>query len=113
MAKQTKVKKKVSKIHVLQEGSKTIIKPAFDVVASSLPELRDTLKQTVNGGAKDVSMDLSQVAMIDSMGIGLIIAAYNSLNTAGGRFSVINVSKDVLDLFKNMRLDKHFAVVGA
>jgi anti-anti-sigma factor len=113
MAKQTKERKKAARIHVLQEGDKTVIKPVFDIVATSLPELRDALKLAVNGGAKDVSVDMSHVTMIDSLGLGLIIATHNSLNTTGGKLSVINVSKDVLDLFKNMRLDKHFAVTGA
>ena len=113
MTKQTKGKKKAAKIHVLQEGGKTIIRPTFDVVASLLPELRNALKQAVNKGAKDVSVDMSHVTMIDSMGLELIIATLNSLNTTGGKFSVINVSKDVVDLFRNMRLDKHFAVIGA
>jgi anti-anti-sigma factor len=113
MTKQTKEKKKTARIHVLQEGDKTVIKPNFDVVAALLPELRDTLKLAVNGGAKEVCVDMSHVTMIDSLGLGLIIATHNSLNTAGGRLSVINASKDVYDLFRNMRLDKHFAVSGA
>ena len=113
MAKETRKKEKSVRLQVLQEGGKTVIKPKFDVVALLLPELRDAVKQTVSGGAKDVCVDMSHVTMIDSMGLGLFIAAHNSLKSAGGTFSVINVSKDVHDLFSKMRLDKHFSVVGA
>ncbi len=113
MTKQTKGKKKATKIHILQKGGKTVIKPDFDIVASVLQELRNTLRQAIKEGAKDVCVDMSHVMMIDSMGLGLLIAAHNSLNTVGGTFSVTNVSTDIHDLFRNMRLDKHFTVIGA
>jgi anti-sigma B factor antagonist len=113
MTKQTKGKKKIARIKILQEEGKTIVKPTFDIVATSLPELRDVLKLAIDEGVENICVDLSQVAMIDSMGLGLIIATHNSLNKHGGKLSVINVSKDVYDLFRNMRLDKHFPVISA
>jgi anti-anti-sigma factor len=113
MTKQIKGKKKTARIQILQEEGKTVVKPTFDIVATSLPELRDVLKLAIDEGAENICVDLSHVTMIDSMGLGLIIATHNSLNKCGGKLSVINVSRDVYDLFRNMRLDKHFSVIGA
>ena len=45
-------------------------------------------------------------------GIGLLIATHNSLKAKGGRLRVVNVSPEILNLFKAIRLDRHFAVEG-
>jgi anti-anti-sigma regulatory factor len=51
--------------------------------------------------------------MVDSAGIGLLISAHNSLKKAGGELTVIQVSKDILDLFRTMRIHQHFSVSGS
>jgi anti-anti-sigma factor len=50
--------------------------------------------------------------VVDSSGIGLLIATHNSLKTKGGSLRVANASPDILNLFKAMRLDRHFTVEG-
>ena len=57
-------------------------------------------------------MDLSDVLMVDSCGIGLLIAAHNSLKKVGGRLAVIHASVDTLELFQTMRMHQHFSVSG-
>jgi anti-anti-sigma regulatory factor len=51
--------------------------------------------------------------MVDSTGIGLLISAHNSLKKAGGDLTVIHASKDILDLFRTMRIHQHFSVSGS
>ena len=106
-------KETTKKAKVFQEGAKTVVKPDADVIATSVPDLRQILKEAVDAGTKELCIDLANAAMIDSLGLGLIIASHNSLSKAGGKLSVINVSRDVKDLFKKMRLDQHFTVIGA
>jgi anti-anti-sigma factor len=106
------MEKKTTKFAVTREGEKVTVKPGTDVIASELAEFRPVLKTIVNDGAMELVIDLDGVAMIDSMGIGLIIAAHNSLKKSGGRLEAVNLSKDIHTLFKHMRLDQHFTVVG-
>ncbi len=95
---------------ITKQDNLTIIKPSQDVVASMVKGLREELLGLVKGGTRELVIDLSDVEMVDSMGLGTIISTYNSLSKVGGNLKVTNVSKDVYDLFKAMRLDTHFEV---
>jgi anti-sigma B factor antagonist len=97
---------------VIQEDEKTVIRPAGDVVAAFVPELRTALRATVNGGARDVVLDLSNTQMVDSSGLGLVIGTYNSLQKVGGKLTVIHASRDVLQLFQTMRMHQRFTISG-
>jgi anti-anti-sigma factor len=75
-------------------------------------ELRPQLQKALAEGVSSVVFDLGRAAVVDSSGIGLLIATHNSLKTRGGRLRVANVSPEILNLFKAMRLDRHFTVEG-
>ena len=97
---------------ITQEQESTVIRPAGDVVAAHVPELRSVLRTTIDGGARDVVLDLCNTGMVDSSGLGLVIGTYNSLQKVGGRLTVIHASRDVLQLFQTMRMHLHFAISG-
>jgi anti-anti-sigma factor len=86
------------------------IDPEGDLVAAKLPVLRSRLRAMVNLGILHLTMDLSGTKMVDSAGIGLLIAAHDSLKKAGGELTVIHASKDILELFRTMRINQHFSV---
>jgi len=97
---------------VTREEDRTVVQPAGDMVAAYVPELRLLLRDMVNGGARDLVLDLSKTEMVDSTGIGLVIGTYNSLNRVGGRLTVIHASRDVLQLFQTMRMHQRFPISG-
>ncbi len=98
---------------VVNAGQTTELKPGCDVVASIADELRVRIKTLLEQGAKDLQIDLTGVEMVDSVGLGLFIAAHNSLQKKGGKLTVVNASTHLYDLFRNMRLDQHFSVIRA
>ena len=53
-----------------------------------------------------VVIDFSGAKTIDSVGIGLIIALYNSISKQNRDLKIINMTKSIYELFKMMRLDK-------
>jgi anti-sigma B factor antagonist len=97
---------------ITREQERTVVRPAGDIVAAHVPELRSVLRTTLDGGARDVVLDLSNTEMVDSSGLGLVIGTYNSLQKIGGRLTVIHASRDVLQLFQTMRMHQHFAISG-
>lgn len=100
-------------IVVTREDNKAVIRPAGDnIVAASIPELRAKMHGIVEDGVRDLTVDLTGVQMVDSSGIGLLIAAYNSLRKVGGRLAVIHASTELLELFQAMRMHRHFSVSG-
>ncbi|HCY86706.1 MAG TPA: anti-sigma factor antagonist [Desulfobacteraceae bacterium] len=97
---------------ILQDGDLTIIKPGVDVVASMAESFKGELLSAINSSQGTVVIDLAGVEMVDSVGIGVIIASHNTLNQAGRKLKVINVTKDIFGLFTTMRLNRRFTVEG-
>jgi anti-anti-sigma factor len=95
-----------------QEVTAAVVQPEGDLVAAKLPALRSKLQQMLGSGTVHLTLDLSGTQMVDSAGIGLLISAHNSLKKAGGELTVIHVSKEILDLFRTMRIHQHFSVSG-
>jgi len=95
---------------ITKDGTTVIVKPGVDVVASMVEKLKKDLKQVHDDGATAITIDLSGTNMMDSMGIGLLIATHNSLKKNNGQLAIINASADILKLLKNMRLDQHFNI---
>jgi len=93
------------------EGSKALFHPG-DLTSATVEQVRGSLKGLLQGGAKELTIDLAGVQMVDSMGIGLLIQANNSLVMAGGGLVVKNASADLMDLFRSMRLDKRFTILS-
>ncbi len=100
----------MSEIQRLDE--QTIIKPGRDIISTVAQEFKEELQSLIDEGIKQLAIDMVEVVMIDSVGLGILIEAHNSLNNQGGKLRVSNVSQDILNLFKTMRLDRHFEVIA-
>jgi len=98
---------------IIKEGGQTIVKPQQNIVALVSDILRQELKRLIDEGAGELTIDLTGVDIIDSTGLGLLIATHNSLKKKGYNLVVTNANADIRELFKSMRLDQHFAVSGA
>jgi anti-anti-sigma factor len=93
-----------------QDVTTAVVQPEGDLVAARLPALRSHLQAILAAGTVHLTLDLAGTRMVDSAGIGLLISAHNSLKKAGGGLTVIHASKDILDLFRTMRIHQHFSV---
>ena len=91
------------------EGTKALLHPG-DLTAGTVGKVKERFKALIQEGARELTIDLAGVEMVDSMGIGLLIQASNSLTNLGGSLTVIHASGEVLDLFRSMRLDKRFTI---
>ncbi|MCG8701376.1 MAG: STAS domain-containing protein [Bacteroidales bacterium] len=96
---------------VIKENESVTIRPQCDVVASMASEFKTELKTLLDEGVQALTIDLTGVEMVDSVGLGVFIATHNSLHKAGGQLTVSQVSPDIAALFRTMRLDKHFNVM--
>jgi len=97
---------------ITKDGEKVFVRPGRDITASTVEELQRKLTSLIDGGARDVVLNLTEIEMIDSLGLGLLVATHNSLSEVGGGLSLTNVSKDIFGLLTTMRLNKHFPVSG-
>jgi len=97
-------------VQVQQNDATVTLEGALTVALAQ--ELRPQLQKALAEGVSSVVFDLGRADVVDSSGIGLLIATHNSLKTKGGRLRVANASAEIMNLFKAMRLDRHFSVEG-
>lgn len=83
-----------------------------DLIASDVPDLQAALKQQLQRGIDEIVFDLAATVMLDSSGIGLLIATCNTMARQQGRIRVINVSPDILQLLQSMRLTGRLNATG-
>ena len=101
----------MSKANIDIDGTKATVEIIGDVVASAVQELRPQVKALIDKGVTEITIDFSRVSVIDSMGIGLLIAAYNSLSSKNGQITLVNASAEIKELMKEMRIDKRLVVL--
>jgi anti-anti-sigma factor len=99
-------------LEIRLEGDAAIVAPQRDLLSSSVPEMRVAMRDLVQSGVRRLVVDLNAASLIDSTAVGLFVAAFNSITKAGGKFSVVHASVEVLELLRGMRIHQHFAVSG-
>lgn len=94
---------------VTEENEKVVITPLENIVAGIVSDFRAEMKKYVDD-KKVICIDLENVEMIDSMGLGALIATHNSMQKYDKKLELFNISKDLINLMKTMRLDQHFDI---
>lgn len=102
--------KQMTNTVITSKDQAAVVHPAGNVVAALVPELRSALRGALANGVREMTIDFANVEMVDSTGLGLLISAHNSMSKAGGRLTVIHASKEILELFRSMRIHQHFTV---
>ncbi len=91
--------------------SEVIYKPARDIVTTAVDAIKVDLRKSIDTSEGILSIDLSGVDMIDSRGLGLLIATANSLASKQRKLRIVNASSDIVELMRMMRLDRHMEIV--
>ncbi len=71
---------------------------------------RDALQRALGAGAVDVLVELEAVAMLDSAGLGVLMAGYTTLHHRGGRIRLLHVPPRCHDILQLTRLLTVFEV---
>jgi serine/threonine-protein kinase RsbW len=95
-----------------QNDQQCSVKMTGDLTAALVPDLQASLKEMLKKGACELVFDLASTTMLDSSGMGLLIAAVNSVAPNGGKVRVTNVSPDIFRLLQSMRLTSRLNVSG-
>jgi anti-sigma B factor antagonist len=79
-------------------------------LGASLDRTNETLKDLVNAGESRFLLDLQEVPMIDSSGIGLLVRYLTAAKQHGGSLKLLNPSKFALQTLKLVRVLSLFEV---
>jgi anti-anti-sigma factor len=87
-----------------QNDNHALVRLTGDLTPELVPGLQADLKRLLEKGATDLLFDLEHTAMLNSSGIGLMIATANSLARVHGDMRIVNASPDILRLLQCMHL---------
>jgi anti-sigma B factor antagonist len=90
-------------------GEETTLRIEGALDAVTAPDLRPILDALVSEKRPKVIVELSALRLIDSSGVGALVALYKRLRAQGGIVSVIGLKDQPLAIFKLLRLDRVFA----
>ncbi|RQD65354.1 MAG: anti-sigma factor antagonist [Desulfonatronovibrio sp. MSAO_Bac4] len=93
-----------------ENGQDIVLTLEEDVIAAKSEDIKQKLKETIAGELSFLTLDLDKVEQVDSVGMGVLIATYNSLRKREVGFKLINVGQNIYELFQVMRLNKHFEI---
>jgi anti-anti-sigma factor len=93
-----------------EAGVACVVTPARNIVASFLDEFRKELQEVLDGGCRELTIDLKNVEIIDSRGLAVFMLCHNSLARVDGHLRVVTQNEDLRHLFHVMRLDQHITV---
>lgn len=77
--------------------------------ASIAPAFRTELCKLIDGGQRAVVLDLANVRMIDSSGLGAVVSVFKHLGS-GGRFRICGLQDGVRAVFKLTHMDRVFEI---
>lgn len=66
--------------------------------------LRDTVRDLVSKGRKNILLNLADVTYIDSSGIGELVSAFTSVRKEQGELKLLKLTKKVHDLLQITKL---------
>jgi anti-sigma B factor antagonist len=93
-----------------QHGAHVLHAAGKITLGESSVVLRDTVRTLVEGGARQIVLDLSGVSSIDSAGLGELVASYTAVTSRGGKLALASVPKRVADLLEITKLNTVFPI---
>jgi len=78
---------------------------------TSADALRDAVKPLV-AGRRTVTLDLTDVSLMDSVGLGTVVSLYVSARKANCQFLVVNIRPRIRELFSVTRVLSLFEPAG-
>lgn len=93
------------KISTRQNGDVTVVDLSGKIaLGESNRALHDSIKDLIEGGSKNILLNLANVTVIDSSGLGELVAGYASAERNGGAMKLMNLSDRFIQLIHITKL---------
>lgn len=91
-------------------GNETVLKIEGTLDAVTAPELRSVVDDLVSESRKEVTLDLVDLRLIDSSGVGVIVSLFKRVRANGGQVRITGLRDQPRAIFRLLRLDRVFPV---
>jgi len=78
------------------------------VTSDECAHFREPIQELLHGGTKKFVVNLAQATYVDSAGVGALLAAYKSIQAAGGKCKFVGAPPLVLRTLQRVNLHKVF-----
>lgn len=90
------------------QGEETTLTIEGTLDAVTAAELRAVVESIVADQRKLVTVDLSQLRLIDSSGVGVIVSLFKRAKAYGGEVKIVGLKDQPRAIFRLLRLDRVF-----
>jgi anti-sigma B factor antagonist len=98
------------KYNLTESGDETVLEIEGTLDAVTAPDLRTVVDQLVNERRMAVTLELSALRLIDSSGVGVIVALFKRIRANGGQVKIVGLRDQPRAIFRLLRLDRVFPV---
>jgi anti-sigma B factor antagonist len=93
------------KIDVRESGNVVILDLNGRItIGEEAAALRDTIRELIEDGHKNILLNLADVSYIDSTGLGQFVGSYATVTSKGGQLKLLNLEKKVQELMQITKL---------
>jgi anti-sigma B factor antagonist len=82
----------------------TVLETRGKMMIPAESNLRKFVREVMEAGSRGVLIDLEEVPMIDSWGVGELVWAYTTVTRRGGKLKLLKPSPKVFDILEITRL---------
>ncbi len=93
-------------------GGVHVVAVAGEVDIFTAPDLKRTVAQAIEDGARMLVVDLTQTRFLDSTALGVLIGAVKRLRPLDGRLAIVNTEPSTAKTFQITGLDRIFTIVA-
>lgn len=98
-------------LDIEQEGTTTVVRCHGKLVSSVTDVLYSNVSKLIPD-SKRIILDLTDLTVMDSMGLGALVRLYVSARAAGCTVELINIGKRIQELLELTHLWTIFATIG-
>ena len=96
-----------------QIGEHKIMEVDGEVDLYNVSELKKALFTITDGQYSSVVVDMSKINYMDSSGIGALVAGQKKMKALNGKFALLDIHEDVLNILRLATLDKFFKIYNS
>ncbi|BAY31877.1 anti-sigma-factor antagonist [Nostoc carneum NIES-2107] len=94
-----------------------MLKPGVEVVklsgvinSATSQDLRQSLNELIEKGAKTILVDFQDVTFMDSSGLGTLVLAFKTLRASDSKLAICSLNEQVRILFELTSMDQVFEI---
>ena len=83
-------------VHVDQDGTTAVVRLIGEVDLDTAPTVESCLEKLLGERQHDIVVDLSEVSLLDSSGVTVLLHGYRAARAGGGSLRVENPTAEIL-----------------